>query len=405
MRRGTKWLTSGVALIVATGLLLGTGFYFGFGAGQNVPQRVDVNVVNTDNETAADFAPFWETWGLIDEKYLEADKVSDAMRVEGAVAGLVAALDDPYSEFFSPEDAKRFKEDVEGNFSGMGAEIGIRKGRLVIIAPLKGSPAEAAGILPGDQILMINATSTADIGIDVAVRFIRGEPGTELALTIMRDSFDAPREFTIIRQPIVAPTLDMEMLPGGIAYIELYSFNANAGRLFYDAIRRAALADARGVVLDLRGNPGGYLEVAVDLAGWFLKKGTLVVSEEGREGAGDKLYADGNAALAKIPTVVLIDEGSASASEILAGALRDQRNIKLVGQTSFGKGSVQEYMDLLDGSIVKLTIAHWVLPKGGVLDKEGLKPDFEVELTDEDIEAERDPQKGKAIEVLREQMR
>src|SRR3989338_7179597 len=159
MRRGTKWLTSGVALIVATGLLLGTGFYFGFGAGQNVPQRVDVNVVNTDNETAADFAPFWETWGLIDEKYLEADKVSDAMRVEGAVAGLVAALDDPYSEFFSPEDAKRFKEDVEGNFSGMGAEIGIRKGRLVIIAPLKGTPAEDAGILPGDQHPMIKATT------------------------------------------------------------------------------------------------------------------------------------------------------------------------------------------------------------------------------------------------------
>lgn len=250
---------------------------------------------------------------------------------------------------------------------------------------------------------MINSSSTEGISVDEAVKWIRGPENTEVKLTILRDDWEKPREFKIVRATIEVPTLDYEV-KDGIVQVKLYSFNANADRVFYDAMINTIPQGAKGMVLDLRNNPGGYLEVAVQLAGWFLDRGTLVVSEVSRSNSKEDFKANGNAALAKFPVVVLINQGSASASEILAGALRDQRKIKLVGEQSFGKGTVQQVMPLKDNSSLKITVAHWVLPSGQILEGNGLKPDIEVKITEGDITNKRDPQLEKAIEALKQEM-
>ncbi|MBI2623866.1 MAG: S41 family peptidase [Candidatus Liptonbacteria bacterium] len=401
-----KSILIGASLFAAI-LFLGGGAV-GYQVGTRTPKTIIVKeVTGTDGKetTDADFGTFWEAWETIDEMYLKAKDVKSSDRVHGAVSGLVGALNDPYSLFLKPGDSTQFEDDIRGNFGGVGAELGIRKNQLLIIAPLKNTPASRAGLRGGDAILRVNSTSTEGISIDEAVRMIRGKEGTEVKLMIARDTWEKPREIKLTRERITVPTLDSEMKDGDIAYIQLYSFNGNAGSLFYQAVAEASTRGVRGLVLDLRNNPGGYLEAAVNLAGWFLSRGTLVVSEEGRTGIMDQLRANGNAALAEFPVVVLINEGSASAAEILAGALRDNRRIKLIGTQSFGKGTVQQLTDLRDGSSLKLTIAHWVLPSGTVLEGKGLVPDIEVKLTDEDIEKKRDPQLEKAIEVLKGEMK
>ena len=385
-------------------LLLVAGFSLGLTSARNQDQANDAisQIPPGATSTQPDLSLFWEAWDLVNDRYLNAKDVSDEEKVRGAVAGLVYSLNDPYSEYFAPEEADDFKDEVDGSFGGIGAQLDSKDGNLVVVSPLKGSPAEAAGLKPGDRIILVNATSTEGFSAEAAARIIRGPVGTPVTLTIMREGWKEPQEFTIIRQDIIVPTIDLTMKEGGVAYIQLYQFNASASNLFRDAIREAALAGTRGVVLDLRGNPGGYLSVAVRLASWFLPRGAIVVSQQGRDGSEeDAVRANGNSALADIPTVVLIDEGSASASEILAGALRDHREIPLVGQPSFGKGTVQEIQELSDGSIVKLTIAHWVLPSGHILEGAGLKPDYEVKITEDDIKNDRDPQLDKALSILR----
>jgi len=322
--------------------------------------------------------------------------------VHGAIRGLVASLHDPYSEFFPPDDNKRFQEDIQGNFGGIGAELGIKNDRLVIVAPLKDTPASRAGLLSGDEILKINATSTDGMGIDAAVGQIRGPVGTEIVLTIFREKWEKSREFKIIRGNITIPTLEAKIIGDNIIHIRLQSFNANANLLFYNEMVKALGSGAKGMILDLRDNPGGYLEVAVDLSGWFVPKGTVIVSEKGRgDVVVEEFKSSGNGALADFPVVVLMNGGSASASEILAGALRDLRKTKLVGETSFGKGTVQQLKSLRDGSSVKLTVAHWVFPSGKILEGGGLKPDVEIKMTEDDIKNKKDPQLDEAIKVLR----
>ncbi|MBM3257244.1 MAG: S41 family peptidase [Candidatus Liptonbacteria bacterium] len=387
-------------------LVLG-GAFVGFQAGIRMPKTILVKgVTGIDNrEVSADFGTFWQAWETIEDLHLKDKDVNAQEKVYGAISGLVGSLEDPYSDFFKPSDSKQFQDDIRGSFGGIGAELGIRKNQLLIIAPLKNTPASKAGLKAGDKILRVNSTSTDGISIDDAVRMIRGKEGTSLTLTIFRDSWERPKDIKIVREQITVPTLDFEMKEGDIGYLHLYSFNRNAGSLFYQAMVEASTQGARGLILDLRNNPGGYLEAAVNLAGWFLPRGTLVVSEEGREGVMDQLRANGNAALADFPVVVLINQGSASASEILAGALRDSRKVKLIGEQSFGKGTVQQLTDLRDGSSLKLTIAHWVLPSGAILEGKGLMPDIEVKKTDEDEEKKRDPQLDKAIEVLKQEMK
>jgi carboxyl-terminal processing protease len=281
----------------------------------------------------------------------------------------------------------------------------LRKNILAIIAPLKGSPADRAGLRSQDLIVAINGASTENEEVDQAVSKIRGEIGSTVKLTIMREGWEKPKDFTITREKISLPTLSYELKEKNIGYVQIYSFNGNVNELFYNAMVQAQKDGVEGIVLDLRNNPGGYLDVAVDIAGWFLKKKSLVVSEESRQGIGNQYRTQGNEALVNVPVVVLINKGSASASEILAGALRDQRKAPLIGEKSFGKGTIQQIKNLSDGSSIKITIAHWVMPSGKIIDHEGIEPDILVPVTEADNEKKDDIQLQKALEVLKLEMK
>lgn len=402
-----KNILAACAVIAAVIVLLGAGFLAGFRTGERFPKVITVQELtgtSAGQPAALDFGTFWQAWDVVGKNYLNAAKISAQDKVYGAIAGLVRSLNDPYSVFLSPKDNQKFEQDVQGNFGGIGAEIGMKKNQLVVIAPLKDTPASRAGLKANDEILKINGTSTDSMTVDEAVGLIRGPEKTTVTLTIFRDGWDAPKDIPIVRETVMIPTLDFTM-KGNVAWVQLYQFNANAEPLFYDAATKAVSQGAKGMVLDLRDDPGGYLNVAVDLAGWFLPKNTLVVKEEANTGVIDELRSSGNAAFAKLPLVVLINGGSASASEILAGALRDDRGAKLVGEKSFGKGTVQQLIELRDGSFLKLTIAHWVLPSGKILENGGLDPDVAVTRTDDDIKNRRDPQLDKAMEIVKTEIR
>ncbi|MDP3901564.1 MAG: S41 family peptidase [bacterium] len=386
-------------------LISGGSYYFGYHQGTQNPEQFIVRGITNigDDDVTADFGIFWEVWKKIKDSYINGTEVTDEDLVYGATNGLVDSLGDHNSVFFPPDDSQKFNEDISGSFGGIGAEIGARNGRLVIVAPLKNSPAEAAGLQSGDIILKVDDNITGDLDVMEVVKLIRGSVGERVTLTIARDSWTTPRDVVIVREIIMVPTLDLN-IEDGIAHIKLYAFNESAPYEFYKAILKAAGEDAQGIVLDLRNNPGGFLEVAVNIAGWFLDRGDIIVSEKFRSGDEEVFRASGNVSLEDAPLVILVNKGSASASEILAGALRDQNGTKLVGENTFGKGTVQQVFDLRDGSSVKLTIAHWLLPSGKEIDKEGIMPDFEVNLTEDDIMAGRDPQLDKAKEVLREEI-
>ncbi|MBI2278512.1 MAG: S41 family peptidase [Candidatus Brennerbacteria bacterium] len=380
---------------VAAGAVVASGAFYG-----GVEYARDAKVIRiTDSREVvdADFSLFWEAVQAVKDRYVEEEKFDDQELVYGAIRGALSTLKDPYTTFFSPSDAKKFGEDLEGVFGGIGAEIGIRNNEIVIVAPLKGNPAEEAGLKAGDRILKVGDTVTAGLSVEEAVKIIRGEPDTEIALLVFREGFKEAREFKITRRIIVVPTLDYEVKDGNVMYVHLYNFNANAPSLFYEMGLNALVRGVKGIVLDLRNNPGGFLDVATHLAGWFVDRGEVVVKEKFRGGEETPLLANGNAALAKLPVVVIVNAGSASASEILAGALRDIRGATLVGEKTFGKGSVQEIEDLRDGATVKVTIAEWLTPAGTKINGEGLAPDVEVKGSDDE---NKDPQLEKALEVM-----
>jgi len=384
-------------------ILVASAGYGGYYFGSLEAKRVKTNTIEKENALLnADFSLFWEAIEIIKNNYFENKDISDQKLLYGAIKGVIHSLGDPYSVFFEPSDAKKFEEDIKGSFGGIGAEIGIRNNQIIIVAPLKNNPAEKAGLKAGDKIFEINGQSTNDMTVEEAVKLIRGEIGTEVKLLINRDGWDKAREFKITRAKIVVPTLEWEIKDNNILYIQLLNFNANAPSLMAEAIINGLLKNAKGIILDLRNNPGGYLDVAVNIAGWFLNRGEVVVKEKFADGTIRELRTYGNAALRHFPLVIIINEGSASASEILAGALRDQRGVKLIGTKTFGKGTVQELETLKDGSVIKISVAEWLTPKGEVINKKGLNPDFEVLINNEDIEKEKvDPQLNKAIEILK----
>lgn len=388
-----------IIVLIILFIFVGIGGYF-LGLKVNLKNYLNNNNLYQENNLNGDFSLFWQTIRLIKEKHIYRDKISDQSLIYGAIEGVLNSLDDPYTSFFKPEDAKKFQEDIMGSFGGIGAEIGIKKNQLIIIAPLKNSPAERAGLKAGDKILRVDNRETFGLSIEEAVKIIRGEPNTEVTLLILREEWDKAKEFKIKREIIQIPTLDWE-IKDDILYVKLYNFNYNAESLLYQAVLDGYLKNVRGMILDLRNNPGGFLDVAVKIGGWFLKRGDIVVREKFYNGEEKKLVANGNAALSKLPLVVLINNGSASASEILAGALRENRNIKLIGERTFGKGSVQQVESLKDGSIIKISIAEWLTPQGNIIEKKGLEPDIEIKIQEEDIEKGKDPQLEKAFEVIK----
>jgi len=389
-------------------ILLFIVFSFGFFIGQNRQPSIDKIEGLANKETSqtidADFSLFWDAWHLIEKKYVNRLDLDREKMVYGAISGLVESLDDPYSVFMEPQESKKFIDDISGSFEGIGAEIGIRKGTLTIISPLEGNPAQRAGLKPGDKVLKVNDTLTADLTLDEAVNIIRGKKGTEVNLLIFRDEWDEAKEIKVVRDTIQIPIIKWEVKDDNIVYIQLYHFTGNMADQFRKIVKEIIKLNPNGIVLDVRNNPGGYLEVAVDIASWFLPKGELIVTEDfgNEENDNNEFVSKGYKGLENIPIIVLINQGSASASEILAGALRDIQDIKLVGQKSFGKGSVQQLEKLKGGSSIKITVAKWLTPLGTSISEEGIIPDEEVEITSEDIDEMRDPQLDKALELLKQ---
>ena len=397
MKRLSKIIIIVVLLVVST--------FSGFYVGQQEGERKAVNQFFSqgagEDVSNLNFMLFWETWQTLKEKFIDKTKFDNQKMLYGAISGVVSSLEDPYTVFMNPEESKKFLEDVSGKFEGVGMEIGQKKGQLQVISPLEGTPAQKAGLRPGDKIVKIDDVYANELTVDEAVSKIRGSKGTEVTLTIFREGWNDTKEFKIVRDVIEVPSLKWEIKNDDIAYIKLYQFSEKAGNDFKKASLEILNSPAKKIILDIRNNPGGYLEISKDIASLFLKKGSLVAIEDfGNETESKEYIADGNDIFSEFPMVVLINQGSASASEILAGALRDDRGIKLIGETSFGKGSVQEIQNLNGGSSLKVTVAKWLTPKGQSISDHGLVPDIEVEITDEDYQNDKDPQLDKALEIL-----
>jgi carboxyl-terminal processing protease len=404
-------VTKRYAMGAVAAVLLLVGFFAGIAVGELKTENASSllgqgRLVNLGAEPATaltediDFANFWDVWEIVKARYVN-QPVDELDMFYGAIEGVLASLDDPYSIYLDPEIAEQFASELSGTFEGIGAEIGIKQDQLRIIAPLPDTPAEQAGLMAGDAILAINGDDTYGISIDEAVSRIRGEKGTTVTLLIGTEGLE-PREVPIVRGTITVQSVRWEMVRhdgADIGVIRLFHFNETTGPAFNEAVRSILLENPDGVVLDLRNNPGGFLDTAVDVAGeWILRD--VVVMEKFSDDSSRNYMSDGNARFSDVPTVVLVNGGSASASEIVAGALQHHGKATIVGEQTFGKGSVQDYMEFPDGSALKLTIALWLTPGGQSIEQEGITPNEEIELTLEDFENDRDPQYDKALELL-----
>lgn len=371
--------------------------------GTDVPCLIERGGIAAKDDGSADFSQFWKAWNIINERYVptKSKKISNQEKVWGAIGGLANSLGDPYTFFMPPQEKSLFEQDVAGSFGGVGMQIGVKDDMLTVIAPLKDSPAEHAGIMKGDKILRIDGATTTEMNTDKALYLIRGPIGKAVVLTLLREGRKAPFDVSVIREVIQVPTIDTEQ-KGDVFIIRLYGFPATGADLFRSGLRKFAESGSRRLILDLRGNPGGYLEVAVDIASWFLPQGKVVVSEEEKGGVGQVYRSKGYDVFGdKFHFVILVDGGSASAAEILAGALSQHGVATLVGTKTFGKGSVQELVPITPDTSLKVTIARWITPNGTNLSLGGLDPDVKVDLTKGDAEKGRDPQLAKAIEVAR----
>lgn len=372
-----------------------TAGLFNFFSVQASPAKVD----------EVDMTQFWKVWDLLDKKFIVAsstDTVTSEERVNGAIKGLVATYGDPYTVYFPPVESAAFAEDISGNFSGIGMEVGLRDNIVTVIAPLPDTPAEKAGLISGDKIIKIDDISTEGMQIDEAVKLIRGEKGTEVKLYIYREGELEFRDISVIRDTITIPTVETEVV-GKTFIIRLYSFNAVSEMKFQEALREYTTSGTDSLILDLRGNPGGYLQSAVAIASYFLPTGKVVVRESFGGTQEEKLYRSQGKTLREFTPekmVVLVDGGSASASEILAGALKEHDAAVVIGTDTFGKGSVQELVDLSDGSSVKITVARWLTPDGVSISDGGLKPSITISRTPQQRLDDVDPQQEAALKYI-----
>lgn len=346
-----------------------------------------------------DFNLFWKVWDLMKEQYVDKDKLNDKQMFYGALKGLVGSAEDPYTIFMEPVIAEEFEKDLAGTFEGIGAEIGMRNNIITIIAPLADMPAEKAGLMAGDKIYAIDGKSTANLTVDEAVNRIRGPKGTEVTLTIFRNGLEKAKDYKIVRSVIIVKSIRTEMRQDKIYLVKITNFNDDTLDLFNETVSDIVQKNPKAIILDLRNNPGGYLDTAIEIASEWIEDGT-VVTEKFTEEKKNEYLARGRARLKDFTTVVLVNEGSASASEIVAGALKDYGEAVVVGKKTFGKGSVQSLEELPDGSSVKITVAKWLTPKGININEQGITPDQEIDLTIDDYNKNLDPQLDKAIDIL-----
>lgn len=412
--RGMRFFVAG-----AIGLSL-VSFTSGFALGGNshvqaaLPASVAQAIGAGQQPDGVDFSPVWKAWQVMDEKFVPAsvhtssssdplvEGTPEQKRVWGMIQGMAESLGDPYTFFLPPVEQKQFEEDLSGEFSGVGMEIAVKDELLTVVAPLKGTPAERAGIKPDDIVLEIDGQGTKGLDITSAVNRIRGPKGTTVILKMMRNGWEAPRDISVVRDTINLPIIETET-KGDVFVISLHNFTANSPQLFRTALREFSESGKSKLVLDLRGNPGGYLEAAVDMASWFLPAGKIVVSEDyaGHQTNIDHRSRGYDIFNTNLKMVVLVDKGSASASEILAGALKQHGKATLVGSQTFGKGSVQELVPITSDTGLKITVARWLMPNGEQIPLDGIMPDVVATTTDEAIKKGLDPQMDKALELLR----
>lgn len=398
----------GLAVVFAAAAFF-SGVQFGSGSGlTNGGMEASAFSLFQNNSQPAEgvsLEEFWRVWNLMEEKFVAStttEPVTIEQRLQGAIDGLVESYGDPYSIYLPPVDAEQFQEDISGNFSGVGMEIGERNNVITVISPLPDTPAERAGVVAGDIIVKIDGESTESMNVDEAVNRIRGEKGTEVKLTIYREGESDFKDIAIVRDTILVPTIKTEV-QGDVFVIKLFSFNAIAELKMQEALREYVTSGTKKMVIDLRGNPGGFLQSAVSIAGYFLPTGKVVVRESFGGGIDEQVFRSQGKDLRQFAPeeiVVLINGGSASASEILAGALQEHGVATLIGETTFGKGSVQELVELPDGSSLKVTVARWLTPNGISISEGGLKPDIVITRTPQQFLENIDPQLDAALEWL-----
>ncbi|MCF7815674.1 MAG: S41 family peptidase [Candidatus Pacebacteria bacterium] len=403
-RKSLPLLSVGLSVLLAVAT-----FFSGLHLGGNT--NLEANVFSFfDRQAKADdtidLTEFWRVWNTLDQKFVQSsttEQIDTRKKLEGAISGLVKSYGDPYTVYMPPSQASMFEEDISGNFSGVGMEVGIRDNLVTVIAPLPESPAENAGLMAGDSILKINDKSAEGMNIDEAVLLIRGERGTEVTFTILRAEEDEFLTISVIRDTITIPTSKTE-IKDDVFIISLYSFNAISELEMQNALREFVKSKKKKLIFDLRGNPGGYLQSAVGIASYFLPLGKTVVRESFGDDIKEEVYRSSGKNLGFFTPkkfIVLVDGGSASASEILAGALKEHGVATIIGAQTFGKGSVQELVKLDDGSSLKITIARWLTPNGLSISAGGLTPDIVVERTADDRTANIDPQMDAALEFMK----
>ncbi len=395
-------------LILALVVTLGVGFLAGVNSGvvsgntlgANATSYVPADLVSEN----IDMEQFWEVWRTLKAKHPDGENVDSETKMWGAIQGLAESLGDPYTTFLPPKETENLNIDLSGHFSGVGMEVGIKDGNITVIAPLKDSPAEKAGVLSGDVILKVDDMLVTGLDVDQVVEKIRGKAGTKVIITIIRKDLEESKDIEITRDVIKIPVIETEFLTKeDVFLIRFFQFGKNSSREFETALTEFKNSGTKNLIIDLRNNPGGYLASAIDITSWFLPEDTTIVSEKSRDENYNRTYVSSkNYMHGDYNLVILINGGSASASEIMAGALQEHKRATLVGTETFGKGSVQELLPMKSDTALKMTVAKWYTPNGISISDQGLKPDVEVELDIEKYKKDRtDTQLQKAIETVK----
>ncbi|MBU6389570.1 S41 family peptidase [Patescibacteria group bacterium] len=409
-----KTIFLSLLLICVIGVSGLAGFYVGRRSlnGTAIPAGV-INPFGSGGQTGsgqADFSVFWQAWDLLNQNYY--GKLNNTDRLNGAISGMVAGLNDPYTLYLPPSASNLFVSDLQGSFGGIGAELQLKNNNLTIMSVLSGTPAEKAGLKAGDVIIEINGKATAQLGFNDSIDAIRGTAGTTVVLTVVRTSADKPLKISVVRGIITVKSVTTSSIGSGgdIAYIKINQFGQDTDGLLQTALQDAKDTNKKGMIIDLRNDPGGYLEAAVQAIGMVVPlhpsssianvRDRVAVIEKHRDGTEDKQQATNNPILTDVPMVVVVNGGSASASEIFSGAMRDYKRATLLGTQTFGKGSVQNLENLSNGGSIKVTIAKWFTPSGVGIDGKGLTPDVTVTLPDSVIPSTSDQQITAAIALI-----
>lgn len=397
------------ALIAGSAIILLAGtFSGGFIAGRSLPAGGSLlpalsaapAEAGTPTDLQATFRPFWETWAIVHQQYVD-QPVDDVALMRGAISGMMDSLGDEHTTYMGPDQWESANTQLEGSWEGIGAYVDPKGDYLTIISPIAGSPAALAGLRSGDQIVAVDGEDMTGIDPQIARKKVLGPAGTSVTLSINREGVEQTFDVTLTREKIIVPSVEHKMLDGGIAYVKINEFGATTGDNLKAALQELMPQKPKGLVLDLRNDPGGFLTAAVDVGSQFIQEGKVVLYEQFGDGSRETYLAQAGGLALDIPIVVLVNSGSASASELVAGALQDYGLAQLVGTQSYGKGSVQNWIPLRDEQGgVRVTIAKWLTPKERSINKIGLTPDVIVPLTDQDITAGLDPQLDKAIEIL-----